>query len=44
MILLTGATGFVGHYLCSELLEQGNDVIAAVRRDDVSLPQGVKKE
>jgi nucleoside-diphosphate-sugar epimerase len=31
-ILVTGASGFVGHALCARLLEQGHDVGALVRR------------
>jgi nucleoside-diphosphate-sugar epimerase len=31
-ILLTGASGFVGHALCVQLLERGHDVGALVRR------------
>jgi nucleoside-diphosphate-sugar epimerase len=31
-VLITGANGFVGHALCSDLAERGNRVVAAVRR------------
>ena len=40
-ILLTGATGFVGSTLLTQLLNQGHHVRAAVRRDVDTLPHSV---
>ena len=44
MILVTGANGFVGkslvHYLASQ--KNASNVVAAVRRDDLSWPEGIK--
>lgn len=44
MILLTGATGFVGRNLCSQLLASKYDVTAVIRREDDSLPSGIKTQ
>jgi nucleoside-diphosphate-sugar epimerase len=40
-ILVTGASGFVGHALCARLLEQGHEVGALVRREG-SQPAGTR--
>jgi nucleoside-diphosphate-sugar epimerase len=40
-ILVTGASGFIGHVLCAQLLAQGHDVGALVRRDG-SQPAGTR--
>jgi len=42
-ILVTGATGFVGTALVSELIAQGFPVSAAVRKDMSAIINGVKK-
>jgi nucleoside-diphosphate-sugar epimerase len=42
MILVTGASGFVGRALLCRLAEQGNVVRAAYRHDPVNLPAGVQ--
>lgn len=44
MILVTGATGFVGSALANRLMADGTcgGVVAALRRLDASLPEGVK--
>lgn len=44
MILVTGATGFVGSALANRLMADGacGGVVAALRRLDASLPEGVK--
>jgi nucleoside-diphosphate-sugar epimerase len=42
MILVTGATGFVGRSLSAELLAQGSDVSVAVRQENASIPLGIK--
>ena len=44
MILVTGATGFVGNALVNRLAVERscNDVVAAVRRSDLSWPEGVR--
>lgn len=43
-VLVTGANGFVGHYLCQDLVDAGFEVTGTVRRaDHVSmLPRGVR--
>ena len=38
-ILVTGANGFLGHYLCKQLIERGHEVIAT-GRGDCRLPFG----
>jgi uncharacterized protein YbjT (DUF2867 family) len=38
-ILVTGATGFVGGHITHALLNQGHEVVAAVRRPDALLPR-----
>lgn len=35
-VLVTGANGFVGQFLCAELLGQGNEVVSAVRHSKQS--------
>jgi nucleoside-diphosphate-sugar epimerase len=40
-ILVTGASGFIGHALCGALLEQGHEVSALVRREG-SAPPGTR--
>jgi nucleoside-diphosphate-sugar epimerase len=40
-ILVTGASGFVGHPLCAQLLARGHDVSALVRREG-SQPPGTR--
>ena len=40
-ILVTGASGFIGHALCARLLAQGHEVGALVRRDG-SQPAGTR--
>ena len=44
MILVTGATGFIGRYLVSKLLESGQKVRALVRSEtrSVILPKALK--
>ena len=41
MILVTGATGFVGSALVSRLAHEGIEARASVRRDNASMPNGV---
>jgi nucleoside-diphosphate-sugar epimerase len=41
LILVTGATGFVGSALVARLAREGVQTRACVRRDDASLPDGV---
>src|SRR4051812_26406590 len=41
-ILVTGASGFVGAYVCQELLKRGFLVRAAVRRSDVCFDKSVE--
>jgi nucleoside-diphosphate-sugar epimerase len=41
-ILVTGASGFVGAYVCQELLKRGYLVRAAVRRSDFCFDKGVE--
>ena len=43
MILVTGATGFVGLSLIARLAREGVETRACVRSDDVAMPQGVEK-
>ena len=38
-VLVTGASGFVGHAACSDLLDRGHEVHALVRRPG-SQPEG----
>lgn len=42
--MVTGANGFIGRHLCSDLLRRGWEVLAAVRRRDAIgvLPEGVE--
>ena len=40
-ILVTGASGFIGRALCAQLLEQGHDIAALVRRSG-SQPSGTR--
>ena len=42
--LVTGATGFIGHALVSELLKQNNTVIAAVRNKTTHMPENALQE
>lgn len=42
-VLVTGASGFVGIPTCQRLLVDGHQVIAAVRRDDAPVADGVEK-
>ena len=44
MILVTGATGFIGRYLVSELLDSGQKVRALVRSEarSVILPENTQ--
>ncbi|UUZ71752.1 SDR family oxidoreductase [Polaromonas sp. P1(28)-8] len=42
MILVTGATGFVGSSLVVRLVREGIETRACVRRDHVELPEGVQ--
>lgn len=41
MILITGATGFIGRPLLNELIQRNNNVIAAVRSEKNNLPYNV---
>jgi nucleoside-diphosphate-sugar epimerase len=41
MILVTGATGFVGSALVARLARDGTETRACVRRNDASMPDGV---
>ncbi len=41
-ILVTGATGFIGHHVINELLKYKHEIIAAVRKNTVQLPSKVK--
>lgn len=42
-VLVTGGTGFVGQYLCEELVDRGHDVTALARTpDEESVPEGVE--
>ena len=43
MILVTGATGFVGNLVAKQLLAHDLDVIASVRTDNSVLPAGVQR-
>ena len=43
-VLVTGATGFIGQALVSELLKQNNTVIAAVRNKASHMPENVLQE
>ena len=43
MFLVTGASGFVGRTLCSELVGKGKAVRAAVRKDDSSLSYDIEQ-
>jgi nucleoside-diphosphate-sugar epimerase len=42
-VLLTGATGFIGHHVCARLVERGDEVVALVRSPQKAsrLPKGV---
>ena len=42
LVLITGATGFVGSAVIGKLATEGIETIACVRRDAVSLPGGVR--
>ena len=42
MILVTGATGFVGSSLVVRLAQEGVEIRACVRRDNAELPKGVQ--
>lgn len=41
MILVTGATGFVGTALVARLAREGMETRACIRRDDASMPTGI---
>lgn len=41
LILVTGATGFVGSALVARLVREGTETRACVRRNDVSMPESV---
>ncbi|MEM4781947.1 MAG: NAD(P)H-binding protein, partial [Halalkalicoccus sp.] len=44
-VLVTGGTGFIGRYLCGELVDRGHDVTALARSPEASdLPAGVSVE
>jgi uncharacterized protein YbjT (DUF2867 family) len=44
-VLVTGGTGFIGQYLCTELADRGHDVTALARSPDASgLPREVTVE
>jgi nucleoside-diphosphate-sugar epimerase len=43
VVLITGATGFVGSELVKQLLVKEQGVIAAVRTDDLELPDGAQR-
>lgn len=43
MILVTGATGFVGSAIVARLASEGIETHACVRRDGVAMPDGVQK-
>jgi dTDP-6-deoxy-L-talose 4-dehydrogenase (NAD+) len=40
-VLVTGATGFIGKHLCTDLVSSGHEVLALCRNPDISL-KGVK--
>ena len=42
LILVTGATGFVGSTVVTRLVAEGIETIACVRRDAVSFPDGIR--
>ncbi|HOS05309.1 MAG TPA: NAD-dependent epimerase/dehydratase family protein [Syntrophorhabdaceae bacterium] len=42
MILVTGATGFIGRHLVKKLLEDGIPIYALTRKDDLLLPKDKK--
>ena len=46
-ILLTGATGFLGHHVAQQLAERGDEVVALCRNPDASagrrLPQAIQR-
>jgi nucleoside-diphosphate-sugar epimerase len=42
MLLVTGASGFVGRALVKRLTADNNSVVVAVRRTDIEIPSGVK--
>ena len=42
LILVTGATGFVGSAVLTRLAAEGVETIACVRRDSVSMPDGIR--
>lgn len=41
-ILLTGATGFIGKALISELLKQKIELVASIRKENMVLPKNIK--
>jgi nucleoside-diphosphate-sugar epimerase len=43
MLLVTGASGFVGHRVCADAVRGGLEVRGAVRRDDAALRRGVQR-
>jgi len=43
-ILLTGATGFVGQRLTTELLEKKYSIVASVRKQSTNLPENIRQD